>query len=100
MRIQNIQQGPYVTYTLSDEGILSVGNLELDLPSLQSSSQEIISITHSAGDIVLGSGGRDGYVIDIIIPPAEYTTQEDITTVKPLDLSRVLLKLWTFNYKE
>ena len=100
MRIEVLQPGPHITYTVSGEGLLSVGNLELDLPSLQSSSQEIISITHSAGELVLGPDGRDGYVMDIIIPPAEYTTQEDITSVKPLDLSRVLLKLWTFNYKE
>ena len=33
MRIIELQPGPYITYSLSVDGILSVGDLELDLPS-------------------------------------------------------------------
>ena len=52
MRIIKLQPGPHITYSLSVDRILSVGDLEIDLPSLQISSQEIISITHSAGSLV------------------------------------------------
>ena len=100
MSMFELQPGPLITFTLSDDDILSVGDLELDLPSLQTSSQEIISITHSAGSLVLGPDGRDGYVLDIIIPPAVFITQDNVTSVIPLDLSRVLLKLWKYDFKE
>lgn len=104
MIIELIEEGPYAEYSI-DGTVLSIGDLEIDLNQRQEDSQVIIDITYDGENFVEGLSKM--YAINIMLPPREYEQIETNQTDEngnpiiearplPLDMDKVVLKLWQF----
>ncbi len=104
MRVKKIGQGgEYTDFSLQD-GVVTVGTIDVDLADRQSDSQQIITITRTGDEFFLEKGGRD-YAAVIEIPPKKYIEEivsEDETLITPieLDIHAVVITLWPVRSSE
>jgi hypothetical protein len=118
MQIFKVSEGSkFATYTLNEKKKkLTVEGVIIDLESEVQDCQTLINITRTLdGQCVRGLDGKAGYVADIEIPPREYVIEEapvehggegntmggaSTKTPLPLDLKKVVLRLWPFGTEE
>lgn len=104
MRVKKIGQGgEYTDFSLQD-GVVTVGTINVDLAARQSDSQQIVTITRTGDEFFLEKGGRD-YAAVIEIPPKRYIEEivsEDETLISPveLDIHAVVITLWPVRSSE
>jgi hypothetical protein len=113
MQVFKVSEGSTAAaYTLNEkEKKLVIGDIVIDIESEVQDCQSLITITRGAdGRFIRGLEGKAGYVADIEIPPREYTVEESdagdggdtagspsVRTPLPLDLKKVVLRLWSFD---
>jgi hypothetical protein len=120
MQVFKVSEGSrFATYTLNEKKKkLTVEGVIVDLEAEVQDCQTLINITRTLdGQCVKGLEGKAGYVADIEIPPREYVIEEaeapvesggegntmgrtSIKTPLPLDLKKVVLRLWPFGTEE
>jgi hypothetical protein len=126
MQVLKVTEGSrFAEYALNEQTkTLTVEGVVIDLEAETQDCQTLINITRTHdGDCVRGLEGKAGYVADIEIPPREYIIEEieppvedddeeeaegggntmgrtSTKTPLPLDLKKVVLRLWPYGAEE
>jgi hypothetical protein len=98
----------YGEYSL-EGSVLRIGDIEIDLEGEQMEQEVLVPIVMYEGSVHRGLLPCCEYVAEVIIPPRHYETvkvaakeegMEEERVAVPLDIHRVVLKLWPISKRE
>lgn len=104
MFITSLNEGPKAEYSL-DGAVLTVQGVYIDLAARQRDVRTVIDISLCNDLTTAAEGAGPWYIATVVIPPREYELVETgeidekgspamQQVVRPLDLSKVELRLW------
>lgn len=99
MIITHVNNGAKATVSLVGT-VLSIGEqVTIDLQARQTDAQQVIDICLDNQLETMCEGLGAWYVANIVIPPCQYELENEEQVVRPIDVSKVEIKLWALPVK-